>query len=302
MEEVGGKRKYPSNLSKIEEWDKEKTAVDKHLFATCTQNSFYKVIDEINCPLTCFVDLGSGLGHLCFYMKEKHPEVVCMGIEYYEEFFNESVRRKNELFMDVIFMKEDLFKLDGSSFSEYDNYIFFSFDAVFPKELKKHIEENILLKCPKPAVWINVTEHGTKMQNSLYSAEPGVDENTPNVLFVEWSNEKIITKNNDETRVINAVEYVSQNELKKIPAKKLNTLKYERVNNEKNADFKYLYMKYYQAAGFDSFKGSSIQVTKYNTYMLKNAFCVNCKLVMAKYTCSCCGYLFCGVNCQRNKH
>jgi hypothetical protein len=278
---------------------------DKHLFGTITKSSVYNVVEEIKCPMTsktCFVDLGSGLGHLCFYMKVKYPEIACLGIEINDAFFAESIRRKNELFLDVKFMKEDLFRLEGTNFSEYENYIFFTFDTLFPEELLAHIRDKIVLTCPKSAAWINFTENGSKLETFCYSGVPGIDENTKGVLFNLWSKEKeIITEKSGENELVNLVDHFPQEKLKKLQPQFLARAK--KIVKDKEGNYVVLKVEIWRAHALPGFSDQPPpQLTKHYSYVLKNQYCINCEVRMAGYICSCCGFRFCGRDCQRITH
>ena len=104
----------------------------KDFFATATKSSFKKVIEELEIiPNTCFIDFGSGLGHILFYMHELYPDLVtCIVYEYDVDFVEESINRRNLLGYDKVqIYQKDIFEITSDSIGEFDYVICFELES-----------------------------------------------------------------------------------------------------------------------------------------------------------------------------
>jgi hypothetical protein len=195
-------REDPIDYEYIKERDRIFEADNKHiaLFGTPTPSSFLRVVEEAcgnyMSPDTCFIDLGSGLGHTLFYMHKKYPFVHCIGIELEKDFHKEAIERRKhfELNDDQIkLVNGNLFKYNGyelDRLTQCKNLVVFSFDVLFPTNLLAHIKNDIIDKTKKPLVWINSVKLKDTSQkllhNRCYIGPPGVNENDARVVFKRW--------------------------------------------------------------------------------------------------------------------
>lgn len=182
-------------LQSLEDLDRDYVVRDrKQLFGTPTRSSFTALMSELtipNEPSVYFLDFGSGLGHVVFYMHDMYPNVTCIGVEYDRELYEEAERRKKILGKkDVTFIEKDITKIQHLSellLNDTTYVILFSFDAVFPLDVVLHIKEKCVDTYEDKITWISSRhESGNPivMDHRMYIASAGVNENDPGVLAV----------------------------------------------------------------------------------------------------------------------
>jgi SAM-dependent methyltransferase len=261
------------NFNTIIEWDKQYSAnkEKRELYATATHTSFYNVLEEA-CKIipnnTCFIDLGSGLGHVLFYMRAKYPWVKCMGIEKEKDLYQESIRRKNYfeiLDSEIEIVNKDVFKVFGTDFSEHDYYIMYSFDVLYPMSLIDHIHESIVKQCKKPVIWITNThvQDAMLLKSICITGAPGWNENDKHVTFTIWGG----GEEDDSNIMVKIKDYVDQQEMDNYT----NFMKHKNkpIKRDKDGD---IIMKLWEVYGMlpECRIPKMKEMTKYPVYLIKN--------------------------------
>lgn len=316
---------------KIERWDKDfsesvgwiehvRARKTKSTFATFTHSSIRRFLNEVPFSLTTetlFVDLGSGLGHIIFYVYEYLQQkdssllshVHFLGIEYEQRFVDESNRRLRALGYDNCqFLHKDIMTCDTDMFQDFPFVIMFSFDIVFPKPVFLHMKDNLFNKFNRAILWLSSTEtkYATPSYEKLYIGPIGVNEGDKNVYFVDGTQkeghkdhymklvafaefENILTKTLEETET----HYVGQMQRRGKPI----------IRNAKGQVMAPRYV-------VEGFLKSDVQPSEMEYFIMykleKNMvlinLCINC-LKPSDLRCPChTSYIYCGKQCQREDY
>lgn len=189
-----------SIIHRITQLDREygtvSTADDEALYSSPTHTSFYQIIKDAQLmlsPDTVFVDLGSGMGSILFFMYDKYPQLKkYVGVEYNNSFVREAQRRQALLHIPeerVENLPKDILSLDVSFLNalQAQHLVLFSFDLVMPKAVVRHIYENLFLPYTKHVVWLSTYQFlssATKLPHQIVFGAPGLSENDPNVFVL----------------------------------------------------------------------------------------------------------------------
>lgn len=185
----------------------------EELYGTVTHTSLYRALQEIQRKFgnllennkTAFIDFGSGMGSLLFYVWYKYRTLSALvGVEKDVELHQVALFRRNALSKDwpslessVKLIAADIFDLNHLFFDKFEaeTIVLLSFDTLWPKSLTDHVHR-MIEQSQKHIIWItNQNRLGaSKMDTQLAIGPPGVTENDDNVRVILGDRDK----DNDE--------------------------------------------------------------------------------------------------------
>lgn len=320
--------------SKIERWDREfsqstawknymrERKATKSQLASFTHGSLERFLNEIPFSLTkqtLFVDLGSGLGHVLFYvieyLKKKDPNFLShihfLGVEMEHIFVAESQRRLRQLRCpNCNFVERNILETTvADTLEDFQFVILFSFDILFPENVVEHIQKELFDKFPRSIIWLSTVENNRAVPSyeRVYMAPPGMTEDSPNAFIIEGSGRSTEDRTVFQKKHAFAdFERMLEKPLQQIEQQYIQGMTKRGKPIERNAKGQliapFIMIAQFFKEGMEPHAVEVYTIFKQEKNMQLINLCINC-FRPSELRCPChVSYIYCGKQCQRQDY